>query len=140
MRAPRWFGGAPVLPAAVPLTLVLLAAAPAAIAADCTLLTDPARVAACVGDDYANADATLNRSYQSVMRALDPEGKALLRDAERAWIGFRDKHCAFVGAASGGGSIEATVIGQCETELTIDRIAQLAWQLTCDPTDAACAR
>lgn len=111
-----------------------------AMSADCAALTKRAKIAECIGDDFQRADATLNSVYKRLMHGLGKTGQTGLRDAERAWIAFRDKHCAFVGGASAGGSIQAMVIGQCQTELTVDRVAQLAWQLHCAGTDAACAR
>ena len=74
-----------------------------AMSADCAALTKRAKIAECIGDDFQRADATLNSVYKRLMHGLGKTGQTGLRDAERAWIAFRDKHCAFVGGASAGG-------------------------------------
>lgn len=122
------------------LAAVFLMSGGALMASDCAKLTERARIEACVGDDFQRADATLNTVYKQLMAKLGKSGQTSLRDAERAWIGFRDKHCAFVGSAAEGGSIQATIVGQCQTELTVDRVAQLARQLNCGEGDLDCVR
>ena len=55
-------------------------------------------VAACLAMSAARAtddDAALNAAYRSLMSKLDASGEARLREAQRAWIAFRDKECAF---------------------------------------------
>ncbi len=43
----------------------------------------------------ARLDSELNREYQRVMSLLPIEPKQQLRNAQRAWIAYRDKLCAF---------------------------------------------
>jgi uncharacterized protein YecT (DUF1311 family) len=45
--------------------------------------------------------------------------------AQRAWIAFRDAHCASEGYEFRGGSMEPFMIGTCMTKLTEERTAQL---------------
>jgi hypothetical protein len=55
-------------------------------------------VAALIATSAAHAtddDASLNATYKSLMAKLDAAGQSRLRDAQRAWIAFRDKECAF---------------------------------------------
>lgn len=122
------------------LAAALLLPGGALMASDCAKLTERARIEACVGGDFKRADATLNTVYKQLMAKLGKSGQASLRDVERAWISFRDKHCAFVGSAAQGGSIQATIIGQCQTDLTVDRVAQMAQQLHCGEGDLSCVR
>ena len=44
----------------------------------------------CAGVDAANADAALNKIYKQLAAKLDGKEKTALRDAQRAWIAFRD--------------------------------------------------
>lgn len=40
-------------------------------------------------------DKILNESYQTMMKALDPDQQAKLREMQRSWIATRDLTCAF---------------------------------------------
>lgn len=39
-------------------------------------------------------DAELNKNYQALLSELKPEGQVALRDAQHAWLSFRDKQFA----------------------------------------------
>lgn len=43
---------------------------------------------------FAFIDDQLNQTYQNQINSLDSEGVALLKEAQRAWISYRDKECA----------------------------------------------
>jgi len=93
----------------------------------------------CAGLDFERADAELNILWRQVVasarardRELDrrydqrPTSEAKLREAQRAWLVFRDAHCAVQGYDEArGGSMEPMVYGTCRAELTRQRIAQL---------------
>jgi uncharacterized protein YecT (DUF1311 family) len=49
----------------------------------------------CLRAEYQRADAELNATYKQVL-VENPELKIVLRDAQRAWIVFRDSECAVV--------------------------------------------
>lgn len=90
----------------------------------------------CAYDDWEAADADLNDAYQRAMDLLqqwdadlpkDEQGGALaLKEAQRAWITFRDKGCAAEGYAMKGGSAEPLLVYGCMRQLTEDRTNQLA--------------
>lgn len=127
----------------VAMTALLLGAVgawPALAGGDCSQARTQTELNACVGDDYAKADRTLNMLYDRLMKRLEGEDHARLRDAERAWIGFRDKHCAFVGGPSEGGTAHPMVVGSCLAELTAARAGELLYQLTCEEGDLSCVR
>jgi uncharacterized protein YecT (DUF1311 family) len=46
---------------------------------------------------FQRVDADLNAVYQRCLALLSPEGKAALRDAQRAWIEYRDANGSFGG-------------------------------------------
>ena len=50
----------------------------------------------CAGKEYQAADAVLNQVYQKLVAMLDDEQKAQLKEAENAWLKYRDAHCNFV--------------------------------------------
>jgi len=45
----------------------------------------------CSHKAYAMWDKELNKNYQNLMKALSPEGKKLLKNAQLSWIKFRDQ-------------------------------------------------
>ena len=110
-------------------SLVLGLAAPAfadPAADDClNKATTTVEMQACAGAAHKRADAELNRTYQELLGKQAGRGKTLLKKAERAWIAFRDAHCAFATAGSTGGSIHAQSVAHCKTELTLERTAEL---------------
>lgn len=95
---------------------------------------------ACAAIDFERADAELNREYRAAIahaRAADreesgriegddrPGEEATLREAQRAWVTFRDAHCRLRGYEARGGSMESMLYDGCRAALTRDRIAQL---------------
>lgn len=102
---------------------------------DCANATAQVEMTACAEQDWKAADAKLNAAYKEAMAAmkqtdqqLDPadQGAALaLRDAQRAWVGFRDATCAAEGWAYHGGSAEPMVIYACRARVTQSRAEEL---------------
>jgi uncharacterized protein YecT (DUF1311 family) len=48
----------------------------------------------CMGTEYAYQDKRLNVAYRALMVTLGKDQRAKLRSEERAWIAYRDSHCA----------------------------------------------
>jgi hypothetical protein len=71
--------------------------------------------------DAASADSALNASYQALLSHLDPPAQQQLREAQRAWISFRDRECAFRSRA--GARPDQPVA--CVAELTRQRATEL---------------
>jgi uncharacterized protein YecT (DUF1311 family) len=94
---------------------------------------------ACAAIDFEAADAELNAAWREAVasaRAADaeidrqydqrPTSEATLREAQRAWIVFRDAHCTLEGYDEArGGSMEPMVYDGCRARLTRQRTAQL---------------
>lgn len=112
----------------------LLPMAAAAQQADCGDLTTQNEMTACSEQAWLAADADLNTAYRAArarMKEIDAgagsdTADTALRDAQRAWIGFRDLACASEGAPYRGGSIEPMIIYSCFERLTLARSADLA--------------
>jgi uncharacterized protein YecT (DUF1311 family) len=89
----------------------------------------------CAYADWEAADADLNTVYQAAIAMLeqwdadlpsDEKGGAdALREAQRAWITFRDKTCEAEGYAMKGGSAEPLLIYGCMRLVTEERAAHL---------------
>jgi uncharacterized protein YecT (DUF1311 family) len=110
-----WIAGAVAVAA-------LLGAIPAA-AQDCSGLRTQADMNDCAMRDYRSADAELNARYKAARAELQRigSGAAALRDAQRAWVTFRDKACEAEGAQYRGGSIEPMIVAGCLARLTRQR-------------------
>ena len=94
---------------------------------------------ACAATDFEKADAELNVAWAEALadaRVADaeldrdndqrPTTEAKLREAQRAWIVFRDAHCTVVGYDEArGGSMEPMVYDGCRAAVTRERTAQL---------------
>ena len=96
----------------------------------------------CSYQAYKAADEDLNLAYQFARDALqnidddiaagngiakegDEKGVILLRDAQRAWIIYRDKSCAAEGQMFYGGSIRPLIENTCKESLTRQRTEEL---------------
>ena len=130
------------------LTALLLVASPASSQdIDCADSSAPATQTQmgmnfCSYQDYQNADRALNTVWPQVkakMKALDnsnkdwmPEqanGEENLLKAQRAWIDYRDGHCAATGAEYAGGSIRPLIENSCLAALTRHRTEELLLML-----------
>ncbi len=63
----------------------------------------------CIGTETTRQDARLNKVFKEAMAQLDATNKTRLRDAQKAWISFRDANVNFYADPNGGTA--ATVSG-----------------------------
>jgi uncharacterized protein YecT (DUF1311 family) len=120
---------------AAALWLLLVPAATPAQDADCGAAATQLDMNICADRAWKAADDALNAAYAMArdrMRALDASlpaadrgAEAALRDAQRAWITFRDAACAAEGFVYAGGSIRPMVVSLCLARLTAARTADL---------------
>ena len=118
--------------------LLLTTPAARAAAVDCATAKTQADLATCTTANAASADAGLNAVYKALAARLAPADLKRLRDAQRAWIPFRDKECAFRTRPYADGSVYSTLVETCKAELTKARLAQLQHQLQCPEGDLSC--
>jgi uncharacterized protein YecT (DUF1311 family) len=117
------------------LAATVLATPALAQTVDCANTSIQLELNLCAEQDWQAADADLNRVYKSVMaemqamdQGLTPElqgAATTLRDAQRAWITFRDANCRLAGYPMRGGSAEPLLIYGCLRQMTLDRTRQL---------------
>ena len=117
--------------------LVVLSGAPvqAQTSVDCSNPVSQVEMTYCAERDWMEADAALNKVYglaMAKMRETDGylpdnlKGAAdALRDAQRAWIPYRDKACAAYGYLARGGTLEPQLIYACRADLTRARVGEL---------------
>lgn len=98
---------------------------PIAHASPCDKATSTYEAATCFDEEYRTTDKRLNVVYKNQRANLDEKGKTLFRDAQRAWIKFRDAECLNAADSSRGGTDSAIVGLRCQTILTERRIKDL---------------
>lgn len=118
--------------------IALGAGAATAQSVDCDDAVTQGQINACFAVMLEEADDDLNAAYseaRQVMRDIDsdlPKGEAgaemALRNAQRAWINFRDAACLAEGFQMRGGSAEAMLVLSCQVRLTQTRAEEL-WML-----------
>ncbi|WP_156913390.1 lysozyme inhibitor LprI family protein [Mesorhizobium sp. WSM3224] len=123
---------------AAELAVLLTTPTARAAAIDCAAAKTQADLATCTANDAASADTALNAVYKALAGRLAPADLERLRAAQRAWIPFRDKECAFRTQPYADGSIYSSLVGVCKAELTKARLAQLQHQLQCPEGDLSC--
>jgi len=115
--------------------LLLTAPACAAQQLDCTNPTSQVEMTGCASQAWEAADAALNAAWGPAMeraRALDEGGPSgavpaatLLRDAQRAWIAFRDAACDAEATKARGGTAQNMLFYICLERLTLRRTEDL---------------
>lgn len=85
-------------------------------------------------------NAELNKLYKEISNRLKDDADTLkaLRNAQRAWISFRDAECDFAAINTQGGSIHSMLITTCRNELTQARIKNFNTYLSCEEGDMSC--
>ena len=108
---------------------------PAALigAAVSALANEPGNLGECVGStpemvdclmaQHAHWDKQLTIAYQQAMKDANPAEKDKLREAERAWIKYRDANCNYY--AAGEGSIARIDAAACMLNMTQKRAEEL---------------
>jgi len=128
----------PLATRAVYLSLVMATPLTPALGSDCSNAQTQVAINECMQANYANADQKLNALYQRLMDRLQAPDAKQLRDAQRSWVAFRDKHCAFVAKPNTGGSIYPSIFASCLEKATSARAAQLHDRLHCKEGDLGC--
>jgi uncharacterized protein YecT (DUF1311 family) len=128
--------------ALAPVALAVLSARPVAALAQmqaCAGLQTQTEMNACAAREYQKHDAAMNELYQKLLARLNQRQRALAEDAENAWIGYRDKQCAFQ-TSGAGGTIRPLIQYDCLDEKTNVHAAELNRQLNCQEGDPSCVR
>lgn len=117
------------------LTGIGLGPANAQVNANCANPTSQAEMNICARIAYEQADVELNKVYKQAIASmkdmdanLPPElrgGEKALREAQRAWIPYRDKGCEAAGFQARGGSMEPMIVGMCLADVTRNRTNEL---------------
>lgn len=104
---------------------LLFAIAQAHAADPCKGATTDMQLRECESKSLSAADAKLNIAYSKLTKLLDAEGKKKLKEAQRAWIAFRDANAVFAGDLNRGGTAEDLNIIGTKTNMTNARVKEL---------------
>lgn len=77
----------------------------------------------CMTAEYEHQDKRLNAAYKSAIKQLEGKRVQELKEAQRAWIKFRDLNCGFL--ASGEGQIARIESNSCMLHMTAERADEL---------------
>src|SRR5437879_524932 len=83
----------------------------------------------CWGNEYKAADARLNEAYRQFASKLDDAEKAQLKNAQLAWLKYRDANCDFVADQYKGGTIRPMIAAICLADVTNNRTTELKAQM-----------
>ena len=82
---------------------------------------------ACIDKEYKFYDKKLNIAYKKIRAKLssDPREIKYLKEAQKAWIVYRDKKCKFEGYPMRDGTGELLMVYGCKTRETKRRAKEL---------------
>jgi uncharacterized protein YecT (DUF1311 family) len=83
----------------------------------------------CWGREYRSVDATLNQVYRQLVAMLNDEERSQLKEAQTAWLKYRDANCEFVADQYKGGTMRPMVHAICLGDMTRNRTAELRTQI-----------
>lgn len=87
-----------------------------------------AEASGCAHREFQAADAELNKAYGRLAGILEADEKALLKEAELAWIKYRDSNCTFESSQYAGGTMRPMIESFCLARVTKARTAELKEQ------------
>lgn len=88
-----------------------------------------AEMTQCAVNAYKAADVVLNQVYKQLVAKLDDEEKVQLKDAQNAWIKYRDTNCDFVADQYKGGTMRPMIYAGCLEDVTKKRTTELRTQI-----------
>jgi uncharacterized protein YecT (DUF1311 family) len=109
---------------------LLPVAAEAGSKLDCNNAMNQNDMNICASGDYKVSDAKLNTVWRMLLGKLDENEKTQIREAQKAWISYRDAECKFT-VRQNEGSIYPTVWYGCLNEQTNRRTKELMAHLDC---------
>jgi len=97
--------------------------------APCADAQSQAEMNMCWGKEYKAADAKMNKTYQDFMSKLDESEKMQLKNAQLAWLKYRDTNCDFVADQYKGGTMRPMIAAICLADVTNARVNELKSQI-----------
>lgn len=105
---------------------IILCTSMAANATDCSEAYSTIQIVACHEDRYLAADQALNAIYKEMMRSLSPEAGEKLKQAQRAWLKYRDASIALIAEIEKDSrSYGAIVVADYKAKIVEKRVQEL---------------
>jgi uncharacterized protein YecT (DUF1311 family) len=79
----------------------------------------------CSGAESDRLDKELNAVYRDLSAKSNPDSRASLVRAERAWIAYRSAHGDYEGEAERGGTLALIIMDSCYLDMTARRLKEL---------------
>ena len=105
---------------------------------DCAEARTQVDMNACAATAFRWVDTELNRRFADYRARLTPDQGRQLRDAQAAWVRYRDLACRFESSGVEGGSVHPFVLHQCLAARTKSRLGELEALAVCEEGDLAC--
>lgn len=80
---------------------------------------------ACINTELVQQDERLNQVYRRYANSVSSSVRKSLKEAQRAWVQFRDKECLWAGAPEGDGTLGPVIVDNCHLELTARRADEI---------------
>jgi uncharacterized protein YecT (DUF1311 family) len=107
------------------IVLVFLCSWSLSYAVDCKNPMTTYDMRECASLDFEKADKKLNTAYNKLRKMQDKIGKQKLKDAQKAWIKYRDAKAVFDADAFRGGTAEPLLYTSSLTQTTKNRAKEL---------------
>lgn len=104
----------------------------------CGSLQTQSAMTACYQQATKVADQHLAGTYKKIMDRLSNNAGDDLKSAQKAWVSYRSKECAFRASGVAGGSVHASVVAQCLADMARARTKELETVLNCKEGDLSC--
>ncbi len=91
----------------------------------CSNLPNQSALNTCSSNVLNSANQKINSVYANYMKELNPTEKLQLKEAQRAWIQYKEKDCQFQSSPVLKGSLYPFVHNGCLVEKTENRIKEL---------------
>ncbi|WP_289352960.1 lysozyme inhibitor LprI family protein [Acinetobacter baumannii] len=91
----------------------------------CSNLPNQTALNSCSSNALNSANQKINTVYANYMKELSPTEKLQLKEAQRAWIQYKEKDCQFQSSPVLKGSLYPFVHNACLVEKTETRIKEL---------------
>jgi len=100
------------------------------LAQDCELKTSAIDISECYMARYAAADKEMNSVFNAAMKSLPGEAKVKFRNAQKAWLMYRDASFAFVIEVNKGRrSYGNSVVADYKAKLVEKRVQEMKYVL-----------
>jgi len=92
----------------------------------------------CAGRIYKKTYTAMAKAYDELYAKYDAPNRKLLLASQLAWHGYQSAECALETAGTVGGTINSTMVTNCDAALAAERLKQLHAQLNCGEGDMSC--